>query len=227
MNPLVLFAGLLAVAAQPKAIIDGPVSARVGDLIVLNAESSENAAHYCWAVIPEATEGLLWLDNGRRAVFANHAPGTYTFILAVGNDSGEQDIDLHRIVIGTAHVEEITTSHVGASQARLRREDVPGLSVQALSSIETADLASEAAVVASAFRRAAAMVETGNVASSAELVKATSALAREGLLDSWSAWTPWFVTVGTALDEIKVGGELADLDAYQRVWEDIAEALEG
>jgi len=89
--PLILLALLvpsIAVAAPPRAIITGPTTAIPGELLTLDATSSENEPkHFKWSISPELRGRKQLEPNGGKCVVATY-PGVYVVTLAISNDDG-------------------------------------------------------------------------------------------------------------------------------------------
>lgn len=73
----------------PRAIIQGPSAAIPGEMVVLDASTSEGAKTYKWSISPElrGRKQLLEIDGGKRVQVASYG-GRYVITLAVGNEVG-------------------------------------------------------------------------------------------------------------------------------------------
>ena len=73
----------------PRAIIQGPSAAIPGEMVVLDASTSEGAQTFKWQIHPElkGRKQLLEMDGGKRVQVASYG-GRYVITLAVGNETG-------------------------------------------------------------------------------------------------------------------------------------------
>lgn len=96
----VLLCSAVCQAAEPKAtasaVIVAPNEVAPGDLLVLDASSSD-AASFEWRVYP--TKTILPVDAKKRCVFASGQPGEYLFILATAKGDAVA-IAEHKVRVG-------------------------------------------------------------------------------------------------------------------------------
>lgn len=85
----------------PRAIIQGPSQAIAGELIVLDASTSEDAERYRWSIAPElkGRRQLIESDGGRRCQVASYG-GRYVVTLAVSNSEGIDLLTWELVVAG-------------------------------------------------------------------------------------------------------------------------------
>ena len=85
--------------AQPRAVINGPMTGATGDLIVLDGSSSVGDGHK-W-VMPANLQTLGCGDVGPGQVaFASGKAGVYTFALIVADKTAAIDYVTHTVTIG-------------------------------------------------------------------------------------------------------------------------------
>lgn len=87
---LILLGSSAAIAAPPRAVIQGAESAISGEILVLDATSCEGSpSHYSWEISPEirGRRQMLSFDEGRRVIVAT-MPGVYLVTLTVSNADG-------------------------------------------------------------------------------------------------------------------------------------------
>lgn len=84
-----LLAGTVAIAAPPKAVVNGPATGIAGELLELDASGSTDATHFRWWVAPVVSgrRQVEPLGDGKRARIAS-LPGTYTYTVGVSNAEG-------------------------------------------------------------------------------------------------------------------------------------------
>lgn len=90
-------------AEAPRAVINGPVTAIPGELIVLDAGQSEGEpTHYAWRVTPEikGRKQITPVENGKRLQMASF-PGTYLLTLVVSNKDGNDILQWQVNIPGT------------------------------------------------------------------------------------------------------------------------------
>ncbi len=78
---LLLFSPLIA-AAQVTAVISGPKTAEVGDLVILDGSGSSGTA-FRWVLVG-SKKTFLQIEGGKKLVFASGTTGEYVFVLVVG-----------------------------------------------------------------------------------------------------------------------------------------------
>lgn len=85
----VLLGCSIAAAAAPKAVINGPVTATAGELLVLDASQSTDATSYLWRVTPDVPGRKMFSVCGAgEKIHIASMPGTYTYALVVSNADG-------------------------------------------------------------------------------------------------------------------------------------------
>jgi len=93
-----------AVAAPPKALIQGADPATSGEICVLDATGSEGEpTHFSWDIQPElrGRRQKLEVDNGRRVIVASF-PGRYLLTLTVSNADGHSTAWKEIVIPGSA-----------------------------------------------------------------------------------------------------------------------------
>ena len=91
------------VQAQVKAVITGPKTASLGDLVVLDVSQSQ-AQKYKWTAVGHS-KSFLPVDGGIRLCFASGSAGDFIFALVAAgtnpNGGAEADVALWTITVGT------------------------------------------------------------------------------------------------------------------------------
>ena len=88
--------------AQSKAIVSGPSTAVVGDLVSLDAAVSTGEV-FKWTFIGiEAPRQSILYSEGLRLAFIPEKPGTYTILLAAADSTPSVDATIHTITISGA-----------------------------------------------------------------------------------------------------------------------------
>lgn len=231
-----LFALLLATraatGAPPVARVTGPARALPGDLVVLDASSSQ-ALGYAW-VLADSDKSFLPVDGGQRLVFATGAAGRYTFVLvaANANEQGQPAVALatHVLTIGSG-----PDPNPGPDPPAPNPPLPPGrfdLARQARDwitqvKLSAADRARTARLIASAFEGVAAAAAAGTVRSIDDALAQLRASNRAALssaeYSAWqSGWNPSFNAAMTRLDD---AGQLKTLADTAEAFREIATGL--
>ncbi len=95
---MIAFLLALCLAADPKAVIEGPSQANPGDLVILDATKSAGTGHV-WKLVG-SKKSYLPVNGGTQCVFASGDAGVYTFVLAVA-DGGKASLAEHSVTVGT------------------------------------------------------------------------------------------------------------------------------
>ena len=195
------------VTSDPVAVIEGPTSARIGDLMFFNGYMSENSKHFKWRILPEGTLGFTVVDGGQRAIFSNRNPGEYIIILGVGG--GELvDIAIHRVLVGVdakdvaRPIMSITTElgTIDENELLLKTSTVASLAQEWKKGLKSKTVQVDSSKLAGIFRTCAASTVTGKVTSKKQLVDNTKSRATKALGDtSFEKWKPWFESLETYL----------------------------
>ena len=94
---------LLFLGVDPQAVIDGPKTADLGDLVVLDAGRSTAATAFHWILVSHK-KTILPVDGGKRCVFASGQPAEYRFVLVVAGADANGKLAVavaeHAVTIG-------------------------------------------------------------------------------------------------------------------------------
>jgi hypothetical protein len=232
-------AGSLVRGAEPAppppagvaARIEGPDSAVVGDLVILDASHSEGA-DFAWVAVG-ANKGFLPVDSGRRFVFATAQPGKYTFILAVGG--GDQvATDTHELTIeaplppgpgpgpGPSPTPPDPALPDGKfALAKLARDWA--LSIDRESPLRRRQTAQS---LAGSFRSIASAIAAGTLSNAESILEETRSANNRALGDQVDAWKPWGARLADTLTSLHRDGRLRTTSDYVTAWTEIAQGLE-
>lgn len=83
---------------QVEAIIKGPESVNIGDLVILNASDSLGDNHK-WVADPRVTGKFFEVPNQKMLFFAFGTPGEYTFQLIMADKSANIDHIMHSVTV--------------------------------------------------------------------------------------------------------------------------------
>lgn len=195
-----------AITQEAKIVLEGPSFAGVGDLVVISVEKS-SAKSFKWLVMP-STDNLLVIDGGKRIVFSSGEKGEFTFIVACGLGD-DCDLAVHRLTIGEKPPVNVLSSKI-ASWCEL---------------VQSENKADEAIALAESFEKNAARIDSGEIVSAAEIVKATFETNKEALGDSHEAWMPFREELAKELTSMAEAGKLEDAQAHKQTWLLISQGL--
>lgn len=192
-------------AGSVKVVLTAPVTARVGELVRLDASGSDATA-FKWLVVPETVDFEMY-DNGKKAVFSARGPGDFLFVLAVAKE-GEVDLVTHKIhIVGPPIAPPDATASVGEWVSFWLWD----LQVTPESKVKLADN----------FDRIANM----NLTEARDWIYETQKSNRDVLGGEITAWEPFLKNLGGLLGTLADEGKLATPEDHARVWSEIAAAL--
>lgn len=191
--------------------LDAPKTARIGQLVVVDASAS-NAASLKWKVVPE-NPNVLIIENGRKLVFSAERPGPYDFYVAGAlGDS----VDLTSITITIDGVVPPNPGPVGI-EAKIR---------EWLKLVKSDTWEVEAKKLSDSFRGVSSQVSAGVIRSPEDVIKATTVSNRSALGSASPSWKEFGEELRKHLNTESQAGRLADMDAHAKLWMQIGNILE-
>ncbi len=244
-----VISGLLAAAcvapawgAPPRAIINGPSGGMPGDILLLDAGLSEDAAHYAWKVRPDLPNRrtILVTEGGRKCQVAS-LPGTYVLTLAVSNKDG---IDLTDWVVKVpgepvAPLPEPLPPSPAPPPAP-PTPPVPGPPEPAFpdgqfkisqdvyrwgAAVISPRRSAEARALADAAESTAAAIAAGTISGPAAILKALLAANNQALGGNVAAWQSFGDQYSARLKALYAGGRLANSAAWSGLLRETAAGL--
>ncbi len=220
-------------AATPAAVqFDGvPASLIVGDRVNLNLATLGTIKSYAWTVMPPGTVGLKVYDGGTKADFTSRFPGTYVFLVAVAGADGSVAQAYHALELRADCVPAslappaISSGTPATADAPPPSADPDDLIRRWTAEVHSPRRRAEQRQIASAFRQAAGMIDSGMLGGD-DLLAHTKALCTLALGGDLRAWEPWFAHVEQLYREferLKLLGTPANLSAAHK---NVARALE-
>lgn len=224
MRFLAAFFVLLSTAhAQLTATVNGPTTAKVGEIIELRADAATGSV--AWGLVQGVPYKVY--ENGTVLVFAAPTAGRYEAIvfIAVATADGKVLLTNQRHVI-----------QVGGGPSP-PEPSPPGPPTPPPTPAPFAELTALAKSTAPAanrddvranFRLVATMVVAGTVPSWEQLVSETAQRNRAVVGDATQAdnpWNPFFSGIGKRLAELRTAGKLSDKSQWTAAWNAIAEGL--
>lgn len=220
-------------AGEPRAVIEGPERAALGDLVVLDASRSEANA-FAWLLVG-GPKSFLPVDEGRRCVFASGTAGQYTFVLAAAAND-RVALARHVLTIGESPPTPPTPTppvpptpppptpeplpHGKYDLARLAR-DWAKLSV----SLDGSRRQASARSLAASFHSMASAIAAGTLTVPAEILAETKRSNQAALGADTDAWRPWFALLAPKLEALNQSGSLKIADDYATAWRELAAGL--
>jgi hypothetical protein len=192
------------VETTAKIVLDAPSSARVGELVRLDASES-SADSFKWVLVPESVDFEVYAE-GRKAVFSARAPGEYLFVLGVAK-GGTVDVITFRIKV------------VGPPDAPQDVGDVAGHVRYWLWTVQASDESREA--LAQAFERVAHM----GLSEPSAWIYETKRAVDEALGLDKPQWDDFLKKVGGYMGELGNAGLMIEPDQHRDVWLQIAASL--
>lgn len=230
MTALWLVAMAAVLASGPTAVIVGPQRGNPGDLIVLDASQSRDAAGFAW-VLADSDKTFLEFEGGRKVVFATGTPGRYTFVLVAANAGS----DGKPLVAVARHLLTVGDPQPGPEPPRPPQpEPLPpgkyGLAMFARDqaarvAIDPATKVTTAQGLANSFDSLAATIAAGALLEPASIIAATQASNVSALGPHRSAWQPWGESLRLKLNAFSEGQLLVSPQDYAIAWREIATGL--
>lgn len=208
---------------QPLEVsINSPRDALVGDMVTITAEVSGTPTDFEWSVDPPL-EGLMVLDGGRKAVFANREAGDYLIMVAVAGNGGQVRSARKVFSLLPAPPENpITAQSLPLAAPPV---DVGDLVRRWVAEVRTVNKPGESQAIAGSFRAMAALARQGNIGS--DPLRDVEAAGEEAVTPQrFAAWEPFFGHLREFLFPLNQSGHLQTADQYANVFEKIAGMLE-
>ena len=206
--------------------IAGPVDVLVGDMVELAAETTAEATSFAWSIDPPA-QGLIVMDGGSKAVFANRQAGEYLVIVSCANAHGD-----------TAHATRPFTLRPSPPENPLTVEslaeanpppDLSDLIRRWVAEVQSENKFGEAATVAGSLRQTANLLAqnslqiTGDGDPLFEVEKAAELAMGPG---NFPKWHSFFARVRDFLYPLNVRGYVVSPQDYHNTFNNLASELE-
>lgn len=218
----------VAVQPQPTFVqplevsIQAPRDALVGDMVTIEAEVQGTPTDFEWSVEPPL-EGLMVLEGGKKAVFANRDPGDYLVMVAVAGNGGQVRTAKRIFTLLPQPPENpITAATLPLATPPV---EVGDLVRRWVAEIRSANKAGEAQAVAGSFRAMANLARQGEIG--ADPLRDVEAAAEVAITpNKFAAWEPFFSRFREFLFPLNQTGHIQTADQYANTWENIATLLE-
>lgn len=192
------------VVKAAKIVLNAPSSARVGELVRLDASES-SADSFKWVLVPESVDFEVYAE-GRKAVFSARSPGEFLFVLGVAKD-------------GTVDVVTFKITVYGPPDAPSDVADVPGHIRYWLWSTQGSEEARM--LLADAFDRVAQM----GLSEPSAWIYETKRAVDDALGEEKPQWDAFLKQVGGYMGELGNAGIMIEPEDHRNVWLQIAATL--
>jgi hypothetical protein len=196
------------VETTAKIVLDAPSSARVGELVRLDASES-SADSFKWVLVPESVDFEVYAE-GRKAVFSARSAGTYQFVLAVSYknaDSSTVDVIVHTIRV------------LGPPDEPSDVRDVEGHIAYWLWNAQVSD--DEKSALAGAFDKVAEM----GLGDAQAWIYETKRSVEAALGSAKPRWDSFLKHLGGYMQQLGEAGVMIETEEHAQIWREIAEAL--
>ena len=191
-------------APTAKIVLKAPSTARVGELVRLDASES-TADSYKWVLVPESVDFEVYA-KGSKAVFSARQPGEYLFFVSVAKN-GTVDSIVHRVRI------------LGPPDKPSDVRDVEGHIALWLWNVQASD--EEKAALADAFDSVAEM----GLGEAPAWIYETKRAVETALGDSKPRWDSFLKQLGGYMQQLGEAGLMIEPDEHAQIWREIAQAL--
>ncbi len=223
----------------PDASLEGPPSARLGEMIVMRADRVSNVDFCEWSVEPEpASMEVIDITAGRgkakRVVgigqelhWSSTSVGVYVVTMSIAGPGGLRNVK-RRVAYGT-----IVDDNVLAPAAENVSMDMDGsletALVRSIRSVRTGQKDSERLMIADGFKQVAEQIKRQNVATPREMTLTLRRVLTNKLGVAYSHWVPAFDIFSHGIFESAEAGLLSqpngqpDMDRHREALEAAAE----
>lgn len=187
-----------------KIVLNAPSTARVGELVRLDASQS-TADTFKWVLVPESVDFEVYAE-GKKAVFSARSPGTFQFVLGIAK-SGTVDVIVHTIHILGPPDEPTDIRNVESHVAFW------------LWSVQASD--EEKQSLADAFDKVAEM----GLGEAPAWIYETKRAVEDALGDAKPRWDTFLKQLGGYMQQLGEAGVMIEPDEHAQIWREIAEAI--
>jgi len=206
----------LADSGQAEAIITGPTSGLIGELIILDGSKSINVKNYRWKVDKNIEKrNYLEIDNGKKVVFSGGIQGKYNFTLIVSDKTGNISFTETEIFIGVME-------NVEKQQKTIKNlPTIEELSLEWFQNVTSSNKIDEVHKVSGVLKSVANLIKTTNISKESEVIAATRSMLQTELGIAFTNWNTWI----NALQSYCAANKLRDVEEYRVLWLKISESL--
>ena len=206
--------------------ISGPVDSLVGDLVELHAETTQEVASFAWSISPPV-RGLMILDDGEKAVFANRHAGEYLVIVSTANAAGQSAHATMPFTIRPAPPENpLTAQSLGQANPP---PDLRDLIRRWAAEVITDNRTGEAAAVAASLRQVGNLLASGQLAQTPgadPLFEVERAAETSMGPAAFQRWGSFFIRVRDFLQPLNETGYVREPIQFANAFNNLAGELE-
>lgn len=218
---------VLTPAPPPLEIrIVGPVDSLVGDMVELTAETTQDVTQFAWSIQPPV-RGLIVMDGGTKAVFANRDAGDYLIICSTANAVGQVAHATMPFTLRPAPPENPLT--VESLAEANPPPDLRDLIRRWAAEVVTNNKRGEASAVATSFRNVATLLQTGKIAMHQDadpLYEVERAAEQSMGPQNFAKWESFFRRVRDFLHPLNVRGHIVSPAQYANTFNNLAREIE-
>lgn len=218
---------VLTPAPPPLEIrVAGPVDSLVGDMVELTAETTQDVTQFAWSIQPPV-RGLIVMDGGTKAVFANRDAGDYLVVVSTANAQGQVAHCTFPLTLRPAPPENPLT--VESLAEANPPPDLQDLIRRWVAEVVTNNKRGEASVVAASLRNVATLLGTGKLAadSNADPLYEVERAAEQAMGPAnFAKWEIFFKRVRDFLHPLNVRGYVVSPVQYANTFNNLAAEIE-
>lgn len=235
--------GLPRIAVEPEVIAAEPAAAKVvetkpvavtvlaprdstvGDLVTFGVEVEGDPRAFTWSVDPPV-DGLMAMDGGRKAVFANRVPGDYLVICSAADAAGHVAHDTHQFTLLPPLPENPVTAESLGMQPKVL--SLAELMRRWVAEVPRPTREAEALIVAGSFHEVAVLLENRAVDQGTDPLLLVEEAAERALGPQvFAAWQgTYFAMFRSYLQEKVPAANLRTSDQWANALHDAAVILE-
>ena len=193
------------VPAEARIVLTAPSTARIGELIRLDASESV-ADSFEWALVPQILRDFETYAGGSKACFSARTAGDYQFVVACAKDG---TVDVKVIIIRVLAPPETPQSASLAAWIPFWAWDYDLPEQQRLE-------------LAASFE---ALANRADLQDPAAWAQATAAANRALLGDDIDTWKGLLGKIGASLQKLAESGALSTPEDHRAIWLEIAQGL--
>jgi hypothetical protein len=222
----------------PEAKLEGPKSARLGEMVVMRAAQTANVSFCTWSIEPEpdSVETVdivhrhgkqIEIEPGRELHWSSTTEGVYTITLSIAGPGG-----LITKKQRTAYGTQADDNTLAPAAQNMALAEDNGFDVQLLHQIRAVRSRNKDAdrfALAGAFDQVAREIADTHITSLSEMAQRIRRLARDGLGANYSRWGLFLDAVANGVGDSIIAGELPPFDRgtaqYATLANEIADLL--
>lgn len=204
-------------SAPTELVISAPDQVYVGDLVEVDASSSQGES-YKWQVVGVKDGNFRVIDAGTRVLIAADKAGEIVVHVA-GVVAGKVDLKTRVIQVLKAGESVVDKAVEVADKVA---ETIKDKVKQAIDALKVERKSESQAALADSFETVAKMIDLGAIETPQDVVKYTKELNTKALGDDAAQWKPVMTLIEKHVGSLAKSGDLQTLPQHAKVWRDIA-----